>query len=211
MLTGGRWQQVATISINNNKNRQLGLHPKVIWLNMVIFSWRWYIILSYFLNKIYARILVVLYKLLENQLPQGVLQCVCTTHLSTFWNYIKFTSRKLEYFLNRHLRSTGTFDRLLVESTTRKHGLLNSRQPITTRSLLYVSAPLDGGHRVCCDGLQYLRLYSLGSRLCCNSTSGRVWKYEIGCKTRVFSIKRFQIDTTQVPELHCHAEKTKAK
>lgn len=68
VLTGGRWQQVATISINNNKNRQLGLHPKVIWLNMVIFSWRWYIILSYFLNKIYARILV-LYKLLENQLP----------------------------------------------------------------------------------------------------------------------------------------------
>lgn len=80
---------------------------------------------------------------------------------------------------------------------------------MTTISLLYVSAPLDGGHRVCCDGLQYLRLYSLGSRLCCNSTSGRVWKYEIGCKTRVFSIKRF--DTTQVPELHCHAEKTKAK
>lgn len=64
----GRWQQVATISINNNKNRQLGLHQNVIWLNMVVFSWRWYIILSYFLNKIYARILV-LYKLLENQLP----------------------------------------------------------------------------------------------------------------------------------------------
>lgn len=69
---------------------------------------------------------------------------------------------------------------------------------MTTRSLLYVSAPLDGGYRVCCDGLQYLWLYSLGSRLCCYSTSGRVWKYEIGCKTRVFSIKRF--DTTQVPE-----------
>lgn len=64
----GRWQQVATISINNNKNRQLGLHQNVIWLNMVIFSWRWYIILSYILIKIYARILV-LYKLFENQLP----------------------------------------------------------------------------------------------------------------------------------------------
>lgn len=123
--------------------------------------------------------------------------------------FVQPTSRRFEItfswllenesiFLTDTWGALSTFDLLLVESAIRKHGSLNSRQSITTRSLLYVSAPLDGGHRVCCDGLQYLRLYSLGSRLCCYSSSGRVWKYEIGCKTRVFYIKRF--DTTQVPE-----------
>lgn len=111
--------------------------------------------------------------------------CVCTNHRSTFWNYMQFTPRKLEKTDTRRVLST--FDLSFVESTTRKHGSLNSKQSMTTRSLLYFSAPLDGGYRVCCDGLQYLWLYSFGSRWCCNSSSGRVWKHEIGCKTRVFS------------------------
>lgn len=61
------------------------------------------------------------------------------------------------------------------------------------RFLLYVLVLLDGGYRVCCDGLQYLWLYFFGFCLCCYSIFGCVWKYEIGCKMCVFYIKWFDI------------------